>query len=164
MPESRQYELVYVVAPDVGDDAVANLHTQVDEIIVARGGQIEKTDNWGRRRLAYEIGRHKEGTYVLELFTGPGELVHELGRRLKVADNVLRYLVVRVDEDLRKAERVRSRRQAQRQRRRAARGLAPTAAPSAATSESGGAATVPVAAGAPTGESAEPTHQAEVKE
>ena len=165
MPELRQYELIYVVAPDAGDEGVADLHTQVDEIVSSGGGQIEKSDNWGRRRLAYEISRHKEGTYVLELINGPGELVHELSRRMKVADNVLRYLVVRVDEDLRKAERARSQRQARRQRRRAARGSAPDVAPSTATSESRGAVeTVAAAEGGPTGASAEPTEQAEVKE
>ena len=122
MPESRQYELVYVIAPDVGDDGVSALHTQVDEIVTQGGGKIEKTDNWGRRRLAYEINRHKEGTYVLELFNGPGELVHELDRRLKVVDDVLRHLIVRVDDDLRKAEHARARRQNKQQRRRATRG------------------------------------------
>ncbi len=132
MQETRQYELVYVMNPSAGEEAVNGLHTQVEEIITTRGGQIDKTDNWGRRRLAYEIDRHKEGTYVLELFSGTGEIVGELDRRLKVADNILRYLIVRVDEDLRKAERTRSRRQARRQRRREARGLTAEPAPAAA--------------------------------
>lgn len=120
MAEPRQYELIYVIAPDVDDAGVAELHARVEEIVTAGDGRIDKTDNWGRRRLAYEINRHKEGTYVLELFTGSGAIVSELDRRLKVADNVLRYLIVRVDEDLRKAERERARRQARRQRRQGA--------------------------------------------
>ena len=124
MSEPRQYELIYVIAPDVDDAGVAELHTRVEGIVTAGGGQIDKTDNWGRRRLAYEIDRHREGTYVLELFTGTGAIVAELDRRLKVADNVLRYLIVRVDEDLRKAERARAKRQAKRQRRQGARGSA----------------------------------------
>ena len=128
MSEPRQYELVYLIAPDVGDDGVSGLHTQVDEIVTQGGGKIEKTDNWGRRRLAYEIDRNKEGTYVLELFTGPGELVRELDRRLKVVDGVLRHLIVRVDDDLRKAEHARARRQNKQQRRRATRGT-PAAPP-----------------------------------
>ena len=117
MSESRQYELIYVIAPDVDEAGVAELHARVEEIVSAGGGRIDKTDNWGRRRLAYEIERHKEGTYVLELFTGSGAIVAELDRRLKVNDNVLRHLVVRVDEDLRKAERARARRQARRRQR-----------------------------------------------
>ena len=61
--------------------------------------QLEKTDNWGRRKLAYEIGRHKEGTYVLEVIMGRGELMKEIDRRLKVSDLIIRHLVVRVDEE-----------------------------------------------------------------
>ena len=133
MSEPRQYELIYVIAPDVDDAGVAELHARVEEIVTAGGGTIDKTDNWGRRRLAYEINRHKEGTYVLELFTGSGAIVGELDRRLKVTDNVLRYLVVRVDEDLRKAERERARRQARRQRRRSAGEAEPAAQPAAET-------------------------------
>ena len=96
---SRKYELVYVVSPDATDEQVAELHTQVESIVQRMDGQIEKTDNWGRRKLAYEIGRHKEGTYVLEVINGAGELMKEIDRRLKVTDLVIRHLVVRVDEE-----------------------------------------------------------------
>lgn len=153
MPETRQYELVYVINPNAGEEAASGLHAQVEEIVKSRGGQIDKTDNWGRRRLAYEIDRNKEGTYVLQVLSGPGAMVGELDRRLKVADGILRYLIVRVDEDLRKAEHARSRRQARRQRRRAARGLAPepvAAATEAAVAEpAAGTAADPVVASEP---------------
>ena len=96
---SRKYELVYVVSPDATDEQVAELHTQVESIIQRMHGQLEKTDNWGRRKLAYEIGRHKEGTYVLEVINGDGELMKEIDRRLKVTDLIIRHLVVRVDEE-----------------------------------------------------------------
>ena len=131
MPESRQYELVYVISPEVGEEGVTDLHTQVETIVGDLGGRIEKSDNWGRRRLAYEIGKHREGTYVVELIEGPGELVKELDRKLKVLDSVLRHLVVRVDEDLRKAERARQVRQSRRQRRRGSELPVPTAAAAA---------------------------------
>ena len=72
-------------------------------------GQLEKTDNWGRRKLAYEIGRHKEGTYVLEVINGDGELMKEIDRRLKVTDLIIRHLVVRVDEEQGVVERTRDR-------------------------------------------------------
>lgn len=139
MSESRQYELIYVISPDVDEAGVAELHARVEEIVTAGGGTIDKTDNWGRRRLAYEINRNKEGTYVLELFTGTGAIVAELDRRLKVADNVLRYLIVRVDEDLRKAERERARRQARRKKRRGAETEADAAARSEPAAEAGAA-------------------------
>ena len=126
---SRKYELVYIVSPDATEDQVTDLHTQVDGIVQRMGGQIEKTDNWGRRRLAYEIGRHKEGTYVLEVINGSGELMKEIDRRLKVFDLVIRHLVVRVDDDQEVIERTRSRRSEASRRRRIARGLPPERLP-----------------------------------
>ena len=120
---NRKYELVYVVSPDATDDQVTDLHNQVDAIVQRMGGQLEKTDNWGRRKLAYEIGRHKEGTYVLEIINGSGELMKEIDRRLKVTDLIIRHLVVRVDEDQAVIDRTRAARTETSRRRRAARGL-----------------------------------------
>ena len=120
---NRKYELVYVVSPEASDDQVTDLHTQVEAIVQRIGGSIEKTENWGRRRLAYEIGRHKEGTYVLEVLHGTGELMKEIDRRLKVTDLIIRHLVVRVDEAEAVVERTKARRSATSQRRRVARGL-----------------------------------------
>jgi len=120
---SRKYELVYVVSPDATDDQVAELHTQVESIVQRMNGQLEKTDNWGRRKLAYEIGRHKEGTYVLEIINGDGELMKEIDRRLKVTDLIIRHLVVRVDEEQAVVERTKNRRTDTSRRRRVARGL-----------------------------------------
>ena len=126
---NRKYELVYVVSPEATDEQVADLHTQVAAIVARLGGQIEKTDNWGRRRLAYDIGRHKEGTYVLEVIDGNGELMKEIDRRLKVTDLVIRHLVVRIDEELGVVERLRARRTETSRRRRTVRGLAPDRQP-----------------------------------
>jgi small subunit ribosomal protein S6 len=120
---TRKYELVYVVSPEASDDQVTDLHNQVEAIVQRIGGSIEKTENWGRRRLAYEIGRHKEGTYVLEVLHGTGELMKEIDRRLKVTDLIIRHLVVRVDEAQAVIERTKARRTATSQRRRVARGL-----------------------------------------
>jgi small subunit ribosomal protein S6 len=120
---TRKYELVYVVSPEATDDQVAELHTQIDQVVQRMGGQIEKTENWGRRKLAYEIGRHKEGTYVLEVILGSGELMKELDRRLKVVDYVIRQLTVRVDETQEVIDRTKARRTATSRRRRVARGL-----------------------------------------
>ena len=126
---SRKYELVYVVSPDATDDQVTEVHTQVESIVQRMNGQLEKTDNWGRRKLAYEIGRHKEGTYVLEVINGDGELMKEIDRRLKVTDLVIRHLVVRVDEEQAVVERTRSERADTSRRRRVARGLPPDRQP-----------------------------------
>jgi small subunit ribosomal protein S6 len=126
---SRKYELVYVVSPDATDEQVADVHTQVESIVQRMNGQLEKTDNWGRRKLAYEIGRHKEGTYVLEVINGDGELMKEIDRRLKVSDLIIRHLVVRVDEEQAVVERTRDRRSETSRRRRVARGLPPDRQP-----------------------------------
>jgi len=126
---NRKYELVYVVSPDASDDQVSALHTQVEETVTRMSGQLEKTENWGRRKLAYEIGRHKEGTYVLEVINGSGELMKELDRRLKVLDYVIRHLVVRVDEHEAVVDRTRSKRTEATRRRRVARGLPPDRQP-----------------------------------
>ena len=126
---TRKYELVYIVSPEASDAQVAELHTQVEQIAQRLAGTIEKTDNWGRRKLAYEIGPHKEGTYVLETINGSGELMKEIDRRLKVTDLVIRHLVVRVDEERSVVERTRSRRSEASRRRRIARGLPPDRQP-----------------------------------
>jgi small subunit ribosomal protein S6 len=126
---NRKYELVYVVSPDASDDQVTELHTQVDGIVQRMGGTIDKTENWGRRKLAYEIGRHKEGTYVLEIIMGNGELMKEIDRRLKVFDLVIRHLVVRVDEEQEVIDRTRTKRSETSRRRRVARGLPPDRQP-----------------------------------
>jgi len=120
---NRKYELVYIVSPDATEEQVTDLHTQVEGIVQRLGGQIEKTENWGRRKLAYEIGRHKEGTYVLEVINGSGELMKEIDRRLKVFDAVIRHLVVRVDDEQEVFERAKTKRTETSRRRRTARGL-----------------------------------------
>ena len=107
------------------------LQAEIDGHVVALGGTVDKTEVWGRRKLAYQIGDYGEGIYICQLVTGPGEMVAELERRLRVRDQVLRHLIVRVDEDLRKARRLKDKKKATVDRRRAARGLPPLTAPSA---------------------------------
>ena len=130
----RTYELVYIMRPDATEQQVADQRTQVEQIVSRMGGAItEKSDAAqsfsGRRKLAYEIGHHKEGLYVLEVIKGDGALVHELDRRLKVTEGLLRHLIVRVDEDQLKAERARNKRTEESRRRRIARGLPPDRQP-----------------------------------
>jgi len=126
---NRRYELVYVVSPEATDEQVTELHTQVESIVQRLNGTLEKSENWGRRRLAYEIGRHKEGTYVLEVILGGGELMKEIDRRLKVIDQIVRHMIVRVDEEKKVVERTRTKRQTESERRRVKRGLPPQRQP-----------------------------------
>src|SRR6476659_1370313 len=125
----RQYELVYILPPDTTEQQVTELHQQIEAVVSKMSGQIEKTENWGRRRLAYEIARHKEGVYVLDVITGSGELMKELDRRLRVMDQVLRHMVVRVDEEKQVVDRIRTKRQTESERRRVKRGLPPQRQP-----------------------------------
>ena len=125
----RQYELVYILPPDTTEQQVTELHQQIEAVVTRMSGQIEKMENWGRRKLAYEIGRHKEGIYVLEVLLGSGELMKEIDRRLRVLEMVIRHLVVRVDEELQVADRTREARRSTQARRRTARGLPPEPQP-----------------------------------
>ena len=126
---SRQYELVYILPPDSSDQVVADLHTQVEGVVSRMNGQIEKHEPWGRKRLAYEIGHNKEGFYVLEVINGSGELMKELDRRLKVMDQVIRHMVVRVDEEKKVVDRTQTKRRTESERRRVKRGLPPQRQP-----------------------------------
>jgi small subunit ribosomal protein S6 len=119
----RQYELVYIAMPDSTEEQLADLHQQVVTVVDRFGGTIERTEPWGRRRLAYEINRQREGVYVLTVLNGPGEMTSELDRRLRVLDIVMRHLVIRVDEVQEKETRTQSRRKAATVARRLRRGL-----------------------------------------
>src|ERR1043166_9505163 len=125
----RQYELVYILPPDSSEQQVAELHEQLSQVVSKMNGTIEKNENWGRRRLAHDIGHHKEGVYVLDVINGSGELMKELDRRLKVMDQVLRHMVVRVDEEKKVIDRTRTKRQSESERRRVKRGLPPQRQP-----------------------------------
>jgi small subunit ribosomal protein S6 len=125
----RQYELVYILPPETAEQQVTELHDQIAQVVSRMNGQIEKTENWGRRRLAYEISRHKEGVYVLEVINGSGDLMKELDRRLRVMDLVIRHSVVRVDEEKKVVDRTRTRRASESARRRVKRGLPPQRQP-----------------------------------
>lgn len=125
----RQYELVYILPPDTTDQQVTELHQQIEGVVSRMNGQIEKTENWGRRKLAYQIAHQKEGVYVLDVINGSGELMKELDRRLKVMDQVIRHMVVRVDEEKQVVDRTRTKRQSESGRRRVKRGLPPVRQP-----------------------------------
>ncbi|HKB09271.1 MAG TPA: 30S ribosomal protein S6 [Vicinamibacterales bacterium] len=125
----RQYELVYILPPDSTEQQISDLHSQIEGVVSRMRGHIDKTDNWGRKRLAYEIGHHKEGIYVLEVINGTGELMKELDRRLKVIDQVVRHMIVRVDEEKKVVERTQTKRRTESERRRVKRGLPPQRQP-----------------------------------
>jgi small subunit ribosomal protein S6 len=101
----RRYELMLVLRPDVADDRSQAVIDRTTRQVVASGGQIVKVAPWGRRRLAYPIDRHREGSYHIVLFDAPGEAVTELERGLLITEEVLRHLVTRVERPARPARR-----------------------------------------------------------
>ena len=125
MSKARQYELIYITPPGVTDEVLADLHKQIEAIAERFGGVVSKSENWGRKRLAYEIAGQREGVYVMETIDGPGAMTAELDRRLRVIDTVMRHLIVRVDEDLAIAERAATERKTSMAARRVKRGLPP---------------------------------------
>src|SRR3954452_23005540 len=125
----RQYELVYILPPETTEQQATELHDQLGAVVERLHGVIERTENWGRKRLAYDIGHFKEGVYVLEVINGSGELMKELDRRLKVIDQVVRHMIVRVDEEKQVVDRTRTKRQSESERRRVKRGLPPQRQP-----------------------------------
>jgi len=106
----RVYEILFIADPNLGEPEVDALAAQVQGFIEKEGGTIQKLEKWGKKRLAYDVARHREGYYTLLVAAGPGSLVKEVERRLKVTDGIFRFLTVRVDEELRKAERRKARR------------------------------------------------------
>ena len=93
----RRYELMLVIRPDVADDKSQALIDRTTRGIVASGGQIVKVAPWGRRRLAYPIDRHREGSYHIILFEAPSDSIVELEHTLLITEEVLRHLVTRVE-------------------------------------------------------------------
>ena len=109
MNNKRQYEVVFIVDP-TADDEVSKLSENFAQIITDQGGTVTKNEVMGKRQLAYEILHHKDGTFVLLEIEGSGKEIAELERRMRVNDRILRYLTVRVDEDRRRAEKLKDRR------------------------------------------------------
>ena len=110
MADKRTYEVVFIVDPDVADDEVMKLSEGVQKIITGQGGSITKTEMMGKRQLAYEINHRKNGTYVLLEVEGSGAEIAEVERRMRVNDQILRYMTIRVDEDRRRADKLSDRR------------------------------------------------------
>lgn len=110
MPEQRIYEVMFIVDPATGDEEITRLSETLQQTVTDQGGRITRVENMGRRPLAYRVGRSNEGIYILFEVEGTGREIAELERRMRVMDQVLRYITVRVDEDRRRAEKLKERR------------------------------------------------------
>ena len=149
----RIYEELFIVRPDATDEEVDPLIEQLKNVIVHAGGTLDKTEKWGVRKLAYRLLKHTEGQYILLQFTAQSDAVKEVERRLRVADLVLKYLTVRIDEKLKRIEKRKKARE-----KRAARKPPPMTSPAASASPAMPAeppAPIPGAPGTPGGAPAE---------
>jgi small subunit ribosomal protein S6 len=116
---------MFIVNPNTPEDEIDKINAQVEGVITNGGGKIEKIDKMGKRRLAYDVDKNREGFYVLFVIGANGEIVREVERRLRVMDPVIKYLTVRLDDDVRRFEKIKS----YRQKRAARRGTHAPAAP-----------------------------------
>ena len=134
MAEKRVYEVVFIVDPGTQEEDLTRLTENLSTIVTDQGGVITKNEVLGRRQLAYRIGRSNEGIYVLFEVEGTGREIAEMERRMRVSDQVMRYLTVRVDEERQRAEKLKARRA----RKAAKRPMAAAAAGGGGASARGG--------------------------
>jgi small subunit ribosomal protein S6 len=137
--EERLYDLIFIARPATPEDELKKVLTSVEHTCSEKGGRIEKTENWGTRKLAYRVAKHREGIYFYQqIRTGSPDLIAELERRLRVQDVVIKYQTVRLDEDLKRQKKFtekREKRAARRPRRATSPGPSQSSGVAAQTAE-----------------------------
>jgi small subunit ribosomal protein S6 len=121
----RVYEELFIVKPDATEEEVDSIIEQMKGVVAHAGGSVNKVDKWGKRKLAYRVGKYREGEYVLMEFQSGPETVRELERRMRVADLVIKFLTVRIDENLKRIEK----RKKQREKRSARKAIMSPSSP-----------------------------------
>ena len=96
----REYETIYILRPDLPESTISDVNKKIRGIIETSGGQLLKVENWGKRRLAYEVKKHFKGTYLFWNYLGKAGLVDEVERNLKISDSVIRFYTVKMDENV----------------------------------------------------------------
>ncbi len=140
----RVYEELFIVKPDAPEEEVNGFVDQLKTLITNGKGTIDKVDNWGTRKLAYRVSKYAEGHYILIQFSSNPESVREIERRLRVADMVIKFITVRIDEKQKKIDKRKKARE-----KRAARRPAPQVAAPAAPGAPAEHAAAPGLPGAP---------------
>lgn len=118
----RNYEIMFIVSPNAADEDIDKINGQIEGVITAGGGKAEKIEKLGKRRLAYIVNKFREGSYVLFTVQADGPIVKEVERRLRVMDLVIKYLTVRMDDDMKRLEKIKAHRQKRAAHRGRARG------------------------------------------
>jgi small subunit ribosomal protein S6 len=130
--EDRLYDLIFIARPATPEEEIKKVITGIENTCAEKGAKIEKSEQWGTRKLAYRVAKHREGIYVYQqIRTNHSELIAELERRLRVQDVVIKYLTVRLDEDLKRQKKFQHKREV-RAARRPRRTPAPSATPAPA--------------------------------
>ena len=124
----QNYEIMFIVNPSVAEDEIDKINTQLESVITSGGGKIGKIEKMGKRRLAYAVDKFTDGFYVLFVTTANGAIVREIERRLRVMDPVIKYITVRMDEDMKRLEKIKAHRQRRATRRGGGGGVAAASA------------------------------------
>ena len=96
---NRTYELMFIVRPDMADEDLEKLVSHLETTVTSAAGTVKAVDRMGKRRLAYTVRKFREGIYILMTIEGTGTVIHELERRLRVTEQVIKFLTVRIDLD-----------------------------------------------------------------
>jgi len=128
----RVYEELFILKPDTVEEEVDGFVEQIQHVITNGKGTVDKTDKWGVRKLAYRVQKYNEGLYVLIQFSSTPDLVKEVERRMRVADQVIKFITVRIDEKQKKIEKRKKARDKRAARRPAPPPLAAPSIPAAA--------------------------------
>jgi len=102
---NRKYELMFIVRPDMVDEELNKLISTLESSVTSAGGSV-KSEIWGKRRLAYKVAKFNDGIFVLLMIEAAGAVVHEVERRLRVSEPVIKFLTVRTDEELKRQEKI----------------------------------------------------------
>jgi small subunit ribosomal protein S6 len=108
---NRKYELMFIVRPDMVEEELNKLISTLETSVTSAGGS-SKSEVWGKRRLAYKVGKFNDGIFVLMLIEATGASVHEVERRLRVTEPVIKFLTVRTDEELKRIDKIKKLRDA----------------------------------------------------
>jgi small subunit ribosomal protein S6 len=109
---NRTYELMFIVRPDMTEEDLDKLISTLQSVVPSSGGTVQKVEKMGKRRLAYAVRRFHDGLYVLMVVEGGGPVIHELERRLRVTEPVIKFLTVRVDEEHKRLDKIKKLRDA----------------------------------------------------
>ena len=105
--EERLYDLIFICRPATPEEDINKIVATLEHSATEHGGKVEKTERWGTRRLAYRVDKHREGFYVyMVVRSTQGDIIKELERRLKVSDVVIKYQTIRLDEDLKRQQKL----------------------------------------------------------